>query len=565
MNDGVQMSGSTTRTLERAKPGSGSGREAGDPAAKRLVLADPLSAAGLAVLEASAGIRLDDASGANREGLKAALEGAAGLIVRSRTIVDVELLEAADALEVIGRAGVGVDNIDVEAATRRGIAVLNAPGGNTVSTAELAFALLLGVARKLPAADHSIREGHWDRKSHRGTQLHGKTLGIVGAGRIGSAVGRRAKAFGMKVIVHDPYLTDDRAADLGLEKRGLHELLAEADAVSLHVPLTDATAGMIGRQEIERMKPGAFFVNAARGGLVDETALAEALASGKLAGAALDVLEREPLRDDSPLRTAPNLVMTPHLGAATDEAQTEVAVEIATAVRDALLEGDYRMALNAPFVEADDRDRVDPVMTLGRRLGTLLSELTDGRCRRVEVRYAGTVRSVLRPLAAAALEGYLRRTVDRPLNVVNALSIAAERGIQVSRVRLGAVSDYANYVELSAEDGGGLGVVGTTVGGALLGEGQHARIVRIGDFHVDTVPRGVLLLVRNRDVPGVIGQVGTCLGAAGVNIAEYHLGRREVGGEALGLIRVDDPVPAEVREELRGLPAVEEVRQVSFR
>lgn len=566
------MSEVTTEPRERTAPGRAAmGAEAGaagDRRVKRLVLADPLSAEGRAILDGADGLRVDDRSGADRGKLKEALRGAAGMIVRSRTIVDADLLQAADALEVIGRAGVGIDNIDVEAATRRGIAVLNAPGANTVSTAELTFALLLAAARKVAAADRSVHEGRWDRKALRGTQLQGKTLGIVGAGRIGSAVGHRARAFGMGVLVHDPYLTEERAADLGLERVEFEELLARSDVVTLHVPLTDATRGMIGREEIARMKNGAFLLNAARGGLVDEGALADALASGKLSGAALDVFEEEPLPADSPLRGAPNLVMTPHLGAATDEAQREVAVEIATAVRDALLLGDYSTAVNAPYVEAGERALVDPVMNLGRRLGRLLAEVTEGRCRRLEVRYAGSVRNVLAPLAAAALEGYLRGTVDRPLNVVNALSVAAERGIEVSRVRARDVADYANYVELLAADGAGwaAGPSGeAVVGGALLAEERHARLVRIGEFHVDGVPEGILLLVRNRDVPGVIGQVGTKLGAAGINIAEYHLGRREAGGEALGLIRVDDPAGDGLLEELRALPAVLEVRQVNFR
>ncbi len=550
------MSEGKTETLERPGVGPATGRPGPAAEGKRLALVDALTAEGTAILTAADGLRVEDLSGLGREDLKRGLAGVAGIIVRSRTTVDADLLEAADALEVVGRAGVGVDNIDVEAATRRGIAVLNAPGGNTVSTAELAFALLLATARKIAAADRSVREGRWDRGALRGAQLQGKTLGVVGAGRIGSAIIRRANAFGMRALVHDPYLTEERASDLGLERVELDRLLTEADAVTLHVPLTDSTAGMIGRRELALMKEGALLVNAARGGIVDEAALAEALESGRLGGAALDVYEREPLPPDSPLRSAPNLVMTPHLGAATDEAQREVAVEIATAVRDALLHGDYRAAINAPYVETGDRARVDPVMELGRRMGVLLAELTEGRCRRVEVRYAGSVPNVLRPLAAAALEGYLRRTVDRPLNVVNALAVATERGIQVSRVRTGEIADYANYVELVAGE--------ATVGGALLGDGQHARIVKIDDFHVDTVPRGVMLLVRNRDVPGVIGQVGTKLGAAGVNIAEYHLGRRKAGGEALGLIRVDDPVPADVLEGLRALSAVTEVRQVRF-
>ncbi len=531
----------------------------GGVGAKRLVLADPLLPEGVHVLASTPGIAVEDHSGDDRDTLAAALHGAAGLIVRSRTKVDASLIETADALEVIGRAGVGVDNIDVEAATRRGIAVLNAPAGNTYSTAELAFGLLLAVARHIPEADRSVRAGEWKRKELRGRQLHGATLGVVGAGRIGSEVARRARTFGMRVLAYDPYVSTERANDLGLELVPLASLLEEADAVTLHVPLTDENRGMIGPDEIARMKDGAILINAARGGLVDEAALARALASGKLGGAGLDVFEREPLPEDSPLRAAPHLVLTPHIGASTAEAQREVSRQIAVAVRDALLSSDFRTALNAPW-EAGEPRRVGPVMELGRRLGMLLDLLVDGRCQRIEVRYAGSVPGVLRPLAAAALEGYLKRRVEPPINVVNALAIAGERGIEVARVRTGGGGDYTNHVELHAR----CGEVEHVVGGALLGEGQHPRIVRIGPFHVDIVPRGTLLLVCNRDVPGVIGEVGSRLGCAGVNIAEYHQARREAGGEALGVVRVDGRVPVEVLDDLRSLEAVESVGQVTY-
>lgn len=566
--------GRTTREMEErgSREPSSEPRGSGERRTKRLVLADPLTPEGLQVLREAEGLSVEDLTAADRSGLKRALQGAHGLIVRSRTQVDAELLETADALEVIGRAGVGVDNIDLAVATRRGIAVLNAPGGNTFSTAELALGLLVAVARRLPEADRSVREGRWERKGLRGTQLHGKTLGVVGAGRIGSEVARRARAFGMEVLVCDPYLTAERAADLGLDRVELSDLLGASDAVTLHVPLTPATRGMIGAPELARMKKGAILVNAARGGLVDEAALAEALHAGRLAGAALDVYEREPLPADSPLRAAPNVVFTPHIGAATWEAQREVSREIAGAVRDALLLGDYGAAVNAPYVAAGDRRRLDPIMDLGRRLGVLLSELTGGRCDRIDVRYEGPETSVLRPLAAAAVEGYLRSTVDRPLNVVNALSVASERGIEVGRVRSGDAADYANLVELHArgvEGSGGERAYGSAagelvIGGALLGEGLHPRVVRIGDFRVDAVPEAVLLVVRNKDVPGVIGEVGTRLGAAGINIAEYHQSRRAAGGEALGLITVDGAVPEDVLEALRTLPQIEEVRQVPF-
>jgi D-3-phosphoglycerate dehydrogenase len=524
-----------------------------------VVVADALSDPGMELLAGTEGLEVVDRSGEPREVLAEALSDAAALIVRSTTTVDAALLDAAPRLRVVGRAGVGVDNIDVDEATRRGIAVMNAPGGNTRSTAELAFGLLLAAARNIAEADRSVREGRWSRGELRGTQLHGKRLGVVGAGRIGSEVAARARAFGMEVAVHDPYLAPERAADLGVELLELDELLARSDVVTLHAPLTDETEGMIDAEELARMKESAILVNAARGGLVDEEALARALADGELGAAGLDVYGQEPLPEDSPLRDAPNLVMTPHLGAATDEAKVEVAVEIARAVRDALLEGELRAALNAPRVEASQRGRVEPVLDLGRRLGLLLSEVVDRRCRELAVRYAGPFDGILRPLAASVAEGFLAPTVDRPLNQVNSLYLASERGIDVTRSRTRETTDYANYVELLADTGEETVVVG----GALLGE-AHPRIVRIGGFHVNTEPRGTLLVIRNRDVPGVIGEVGTRLGQAGVNIAEYHQGRRAVGGDALAMVTVDGAVPAEVLEQIRGLETVASVRQVGF-
>ncbi len=551
MTDGVALRDPGRTTI--ATPTEG-GRQA-----KTVVIADPLSAEGIDVLSSEDGLQVVDLSGKPSEELAEAVRDAAAIIVRSSTRVDAALLERAERLEVIGRAGVGVDNIDIETATRRGIAVLNAPGGNTSSTAELSLALLLTAARRIAEADRSVRAGRWERKALRGRQLKGNTLGVVGAGRIGSEVARRARAFGMRILAYDPYLTGERAANLRMERVELNELLERADFVTLHVPLTDQTRGLIGIAELARMKPTAVLVNAARGGIVDEGALAVALSERKIAGAALDVFGTEPLPEDHPLRDVPNLVMTPHLGAATLEAQREVAIQIAVSVRDALLTGDLTAALNVPQMDPEERLQLEPTLELGRRLGVLLAALTDGGCQRLEVGYAGSKRRVLRLLAAASLEGYLQATVASPLNLVNAMAVAAERGIDVARVRRRRIADYRNYVELTAT-GGPRDLV---VGGALLEEG-HRRLTRIGRFHVDAVPRGNLVLVRNRDVPGVIGEVGSCLGRAEVNIAEYHLARAEVGGEALGVIRTDAPLRSELLEDLASLPSVIDVRQVVF-
>ncbi|NIP60228.1 MAG: phosphoglycerate dehydrogenase, partial [Gemmatimonadetes bacterium] len=443
---------------------------------------------------------------------RAALETAHALVVRSSTTVDAALLDRAPGLRVIGRAGVGVDNIDLDAATERGIPVLNAPSGNTVSAAELTLALILALARKVPEADRSVRAGEWRRSAFAGAELRGKTLGLVGAGRIGGEVARRAQAFGMLVLAHDPYLSEERAEELGLEPASLEKLLERADVVSLHVPLTSSTRGMIGPDELARMKASALLVNLARGGVVDEHALARALCDGTIAGAALDVYESEPLEEGIPLRDAPNTVLTPHLGAATAEAQELVATEIAAAVRGALLEGDLSRALNAPAIGGETLRRLRPILDLGGKLGRLACVLSSGGIDGVEIRYAGSEADGLKPLSAAVLSGLLSVALgDEQVNFVNALHLARERGIDVSTSRLSRRKDYSEFLQVELETGSGP----LEVSGALLGD-RHPRIVRIGEYHVDVVPQGSLVVLKNRDVPGVIGRVGTLLGSHGL-------------------------------------------------
>ena len=526
----------------------------------RVIIADPLLPDGIETLRSAPGLVVEDHTESDRDALAGALEGASALIVRSRTKVTADLLESADRLRVVGRAGVGVDNIDVPAATRRGVAVLNAPAANTQSTAELAFALLLAAARRITEADASIRAGEWRRKELRGIQLSGKTLGVIGLGRIGAEVVWRARAFGMRVVAHDPYVSDERASDLGVELASLDELLPACHAITVHVPLSEENRGFIGRRELAAMRPGSILVNAARGGLVDEAALAEALGSGHLGAAGLDVFETEPLPADSPLRDAPQLVFSPHLGASTYEAQRQVSRQIAISVRNALVDGDFSAALNAPF-EAEDRDGAGPIMDLGYRLARLLDGLEDAPPSRIEVRYGGTRDGVLGPLAASVAVGFLERRVDPPLNVVNALSIAAERGLEIVRVRTQASGDYTNYVGLSVDSARGKGMA---VGGALMGSRMEPRVVHVGTFRIETEPRGTCLLIRNRDQPGVIGAVGTILGEAQANIAEYHLARRRGGGRSFGVVRIDEELPPEVLQALNDLDGVDEVRQVNF-
>lgn len=525
----------------------------------RVVIADPLSASGLAPLVDDERFEVIEQFGLKGEALGHALAGADAVIVRSATRITSSVLDHVDGLRVIGRAGVGVDNIDVDAATARGIAVLNAPSGNTVSAAELVFALLLALVRRIPQADRSMRAGEWNRKLG-GTEVYGKTLGLVGAGRIGGAVAQRARAFGMNVLAFDPFLSAERARSLNIETCSLEELLARADFVSLHAPLTDATKGLLNAERLALMKPGAVLINAARGGIVDEDALVRALDEGRLAGAAFDVFAQEPLPADHPIRSLQNAVLTPHLGAATLEAQENVAVEIAAAVRAALADGDLTRAVNAPAIGGEAMRRMRPLLDLSERLGRLAFALADGPIERVDVRYAGAADDGVRPLTAAALVGLLEKVVGKgAVNFVNVDHIAGARGIAVNSTRLARHVDYAEYVEIEAWAGGG----SVRAAGALLGT-AHPRIVRIGEFRVDVRPRGVLLILRNHDVPGVIGRVGSALGSAMINIAEYHQARLEKGGEALAAVSVDGMLDDAILKELRSLADVIDVRQVEL-
>jgi D-3-phosphoglycerate dehydrogenase len=525
----------------------------------RVLVADKISMDGLAPLRNDARFHLEERQGLSGEALARAIEPVDAVIVRSATKIPREALAYATRLKVIGRAGVGVDTIDVAAATELGVAVLNAPAGNTVSAAELTFALLLCRVRRIAAADRSMRSGLWERSNFGGTELYGKTLGLMGAGRIGGEVARRARAFGMHVLVYDPFLTEERADALDVQLASFDDVIARADMISLHVPLTEATTGLIGKEQFARMKPSAIIVNAARGEVIDEEALVDALREKRIAGAALDVFASEPLPKDHPLRSFDNVVLTPHLGASTVEAQANVALEIAEAVRAALADGDFSRAVNAPAIGGESARRLRPMLELARQLGKVAATLVDGPVRRVDVRYAGEVDDALRPLVATALVGVLENVVGASqVNYVNALHLAASRGMDVRQTRLGPNADYTEYLEVR------LGHKGdeVRVAGALLG--AHPRIVAINEYRVNVEPYGTLVVLRNRDVPGVIGRVGTLLGNARVNIAEYHQARLEAGGVALGAINTDGRLPADLCATLRALPEMLDVRQVKL-
>jgi D-3-phosphoglycerate dehydrogenase len=404
-----------------------------------------------------------------------------------------------------------------------------------------------------------MKAGEWDKKSFNGIELYGKTLGLVGAGRIGGEVAKRARAFGMRVLVYDPFLNAERARALDVEIAGFHEVLGGADVLSVHVPLTENTRNLIGASEIGRMRPGALLLNVARGGVVDEDALVEALRANMLGGAALDVFLAEPLPADHPLRGLPNVVLTPHLGASTAEAQHNVAIEIANAVRAALVDGDLSRAVNAPDVGGEDMRRLKPVLALAERIGKLGSALAGGPLTRIDVHYAGSAAGGLHLVVASAVAGALSHVSGGAVNLVNALKLAQSRSIRIERATQEPHAPYADVVEVrvSSDDADG------RVAGAILGD-THERIVRVDDYPVSVMPRGTLLVLRNRDVPSVIGDVGTVLARAGLFVDEYQQARRDSAAEALALVRIDRPASDSVLADLRALPDVRQVRQVEM-
>src|SRR5881398_3425956 len=471
----------------------------------------------------------------------------AALIVRSETKVTGEVLNAAKELRVVGRAGVGVDNVDVETATRRGVVVLNAPGGNTVSTAEHAFSLLLCVARKIPQADASMREKNWDRKNFEGVELYNKTLGVIGMGRIGSELARRAIAFGMRVVAYDPYLSATRARALQVELVDeLDDLLAGADFISLHTPLTPETRHLLDAGRLQRTKRGVRIINCARGGLIDETALANALQDRHVAAAALDVFEIEPLPNDSPLRSTPNLILTPHLGASTAEAQESVGIEIAQSVRAALLEGTIRNAVNMPSLDAKTLAVVGPHLRFGEKLGRFLFQLAPQRVESLNINYSGKVNEVdTTAITRSVLKGFLQGAGGSEINEVNAPAFAESLGLKITETRLSAVGDYTDLLELSATAEGQT----VSVAGAFFG--ATPRIVNVNSRHVEARPHGVVLVLENTDRPGLVGRIGTLLGEHGVNIATMSLSRNQAGGTALTVLNLDTTPDDALLEKIR--------------
>lgn len=493
------------------------------------------------------------------EELAAEIKDADGVIVRSATRITADLMDGAEKLRVIGRAGVGVDNIDVKAATERGIVVMNAPDGNTITTAEHTIALLVSMARNVPQAHAKLQSGVWDKKSFVGVELNGKTLGVVGLGRIGKHVAGIAKGFGMNILAFDPFISPEQAKELGIELGTLDEVLSRGDFLTIHTPVTDETRGIIGREAFAKMKKGVRLVNCARGGLVDESALLEAIEEGTVASAAMDVFAQEPLPADSPLLGNERIITTPHLGASTTEAQEGVALTVAEQMRDYLETGTLRGAVNAPSMAASELAALQPFIDLAEKLGRFQAQImNENPISEVKIEYAGELAEKdAAPVTRAFLAGLLR-DVSARVNVVNAMHIAEERGINLT-------TSYTQTKRSNHDIRTSVASVNTeqTVSGMVFANGE-GRITEIGSFSIEAIPTGFMLVAKNKDVPGVIGKIGTLLGEANVNISRFYLGRQEKGGEALAVIEVDSAIDEKVLADLRNLEAVNVARQVKL-
>ncbi|MGH6946984.1 MAG: phosphoglycerate dehydrogenase [Kiloniellales bacterium] len=523
----------------------------------RVLIADPLSPQAEEILR-ERGLEVELATGLKPDALIEKIAGFDGLIVRSATKVTAPVIAAAKNLRVVGRAGIGIENIDLPAATKRGIIVMNTPGGNAATTAEHALAMLFALARQIPAADRSTRAGKWEKSRFMGVELTGKTLGILGCGNIGSLVAERALGLRMRVIAYDPFLSPDRARDLGVEKVELHSLLQRSDFITVHVPLTEQTKGLIDAAALAKTKRGVRIINCARGGIVVEKDLAAAIESGQVAGAALDVFEVEPAHEN-PLFALEQVIATPHLGASTTEAQEKVAIEIAQQVADYLTTGAVANALNLPALSAEEAARLKPYLRLAEQLGSFAGQLTRSGLKEVVIEYEGEASSLdSRPLTQAALTGLLSPMLDS-VNAVNAPVIARERNIAVTEMNHDRDCDYQTLIRLTVTTERGP----RSVSGSLFG-GTKPRIVEIKGIAIEAELAEHMLYITNEDKPGLIGALGMTLGGAGVNIATFHLGRADAGGDAIALLALDEPMPEAVLTKVCALPHIKQAVLLHF-
>jgi len=526
----------------------------------RVLICDPLEAAGLDILKA-AGIDIDNRPGLKGEALQDALRASDGAILRSGTKFTAKELENPGKLKCVVRAGVGVDNIDVPTATRKGVIVMNTPSGNTVSAAEHTIALLLSVSRHLPAADASMKAGKWDRKSFLGTQVAGKTLGVIGLGRIGREVAKRAIGLDMKVLGYDPLMAPDKAAEFGIKAVATRDqLLPVCDYLTLHIPYTEQTKDFIGARELAMMPKGARVLNVARGGVVNEQALSDALTSGHIAGAGLDVFLEEPLPADHFLRKAPNAVLSPHLGASTVEAQEAVAVEAAHLLVDYLQKGVVQCAVNMAAVNRTEMGEMRPFVDLARRLGMFQSQTVQGSARKVTLQYRGDLAKRNTSLLTAAFTaGFLEQHLLHAVNVVNAQMLARERGIEIVTSVSEHKGDFANLMHTEVET-----ELGTFIAGGTLFGDRYLRLVQLGEFRLDSYLDGILMVFPHQDVPGLIGFLGTELGRHNVNIASMNLGRLKPGGDAVAVLNLDSQPSAEALKEVAKHPKIKSVQVVKL-
>ncbi|MDE2643681.1 MAG: phosphoglycerate dehydrogenase [Verrucomicrobiota bacterium] len=528
----------------------------------KVLVCDPISQTGIDFLKQQEGLEVSVLNRCHSEKELLPLVGdVSAMAVRSETKVTKALLEAAANMKIVGRAGVGVDNIDIEAATQNGVIVMNTPGGNTIATCELTFSMMMALARNIPQAHGSMASGEWNRKAFKGVELYGKTLGVLGMGRIGGEVARRAVAFGMRVLAFDPYITPSRAKALQVELSSLDEIYKAADFITVHMPLTDETRGMLSKETFAKMKPSVRLLNCARGGIVSEADLIEALQAGQIGGAALDVYESEPLAPDSPLRQCPNLILTPHLGASTAEAQDNVGLEVAQGIADYLLHGSLTNSINMPSLDAQTSAKVQPYLRLGERMGLLLSRLGQAGTERLVITYGGLATELPGdPIARAIIKGFLGAAMGEEVNLVNVRAMAKERGLIVEEIKSSEQVDFKEWLHIRAW----AGEQKVSVGGSFFGLAQHPRIVRLNSQPVEIVPEGILFMMSNNDRPGIVGHLGSVLGNRGVNIANMSLGRDREGGEALTALNIDSVPSAECLAELEADPDISNIRIVQF-
>ncbi|MGE5657770.1 MAG: phosphoglycerate dehydrogenase [Actinomycetota bacterium] len=525
----------------------------------KVLVSDPIDQAGLDILSQVA--QVDVKTGLPPEELVRIMPEYDALMIRSGTHVTKEMIEAGSQLKIIGRAGVGVDNVDVPAATRQGIVVVNSPEGNTIAAAEHAIAMMLALSRHIPDANESVKSGKWERNRFMGVEVYKKTLGIVGLGKIGSHVAAAAKAMGMKLLAYDPFISTERAEQIGCRLVELDLLMRESDYITLHIPKTPETVHLINAEVLAKMKPTARIINCARGGIIDETALAEALEKGIIAGAALDVYEHEPLQADSPLRKlTQRAILTPHLGASTAEAQVNVAIDVAEQIRDVLLGLPARSAVNIPGIYPEAMEKLKPYLQLAETLGNLVGQLAGGRVDFLNVRLQGELASnQSQPVVVAALKGLLSQALRERVNYVNASLEAKDRGIRVIETRDSAVRDYSGSLQLEAK--GSLGE--HTVTGAVLGD-TEIRVTSVDEFPVNVSPSRHMLFTLHRDMPGIIGKIGSLLGSFNVNIASMQVGRKIVRGDAVMVLSLDDPLPEGILAEITKVPGIRDAYTVTL-